>query len=88
MAVNVLAERYRLEACLAIGGMGQVWRGWDLALGRPVAIKFMNDRCASDPQAPAGSKPRRGTQGNCVTRESRRSTTTAKMTARFLSWSW
>ncbi len=56
MAVNVLAERYRLEACLAIGGMGQVWRGWDLALGRPVAIKLMNDRCASDPQAPARFK--------------------------------
>jgi serine/threonine protein kinase len=56
MAVNVLAERYRLEACLAIGGMGQVWRGWDLALGRPVAIKFMNDRCASDPQAPTRFK--------------------------------
>ena len=56
MVVNVLAERYRLETCLAIGGMGQVWRGWDLALCRPVAIKLMNDRWACDPQAHARFK--------------------------------
>ncbi|HET7013303.1 MAG TPA: serine/threonine-protein kinase [Streptosporangiaceae bacterium] len=56
MVVNVLAERYRLEACLAVGGMGQVWRGRDLVLRRPVAVKLMSDRCASDPQAPARFK--------------------------------
>jgi serine/threonine protein kinase len=56
MAANVLADRYRLEACIAVGGMGQVWRGRDLALRRPVAIKLMNDRYAADPQAPARFK--------------------------------
>jgi serine/threonine-protein kinase len=53
---DVLAGRYRLEACIAVGGMGQVWRGRDLALCRPVAIKLMNDRYASDPEAPARFK--------------------------------
>jgi serine/threonine-protein kinase len=53
---GVLAGRYRLEACIAVGGMGQVWRGRDLALCRPVAIKLMNDRYASDPEAPARFK--------------------------------
>ncbi len=52
MAADVLADRYRLETCIAIGGMGQVWRGHDLTLRRPVAIKLMNDRSASDPEAP------------------------------------
>lgn len=56
MKANVLAERYRLDACVAIGGMGQVWRGRDLALRRTVAIKLMNARYASDPHAPARFK--------------------------------
>jgi serine/threonine protein kinase len=56
MTADGLGGRYRLDACVVIGGMGQVWRGRDLALGRPVAIKFMNDNCASDPQAPARFK--------------------------------
>ena len=52
MAANVLAGRYRLETCIAIGGMGQVWRGRDLTLCRPVAVKLLNDKSAGDPQAP------------------------------------
>jgi eukaryotic-like serine/threonine-protein kinase len=55
-SANVLADRYRLDACIAIGGMGQVWRGRDLALRRPVAIKLMKDKADCDPQAAARFK--------------------------------
>src|SRR5918993_1550154 len=36
-----LADRYVLETLVARGGMGAVWRGRDLRLDRPVAIKVM-----------------------------------------------
>jgi eukaryotic-like serine/threonine-protein kinase len=51
MEANVLVDRYSLDACIAIGGMGQVWRGRDLALRRRVAIKLMNDKFAAEPGA-------------------------------------
>lgn len=34
---------YRLESILGIGGMSVVMRAYDPALGRPVAIKLLND---------------------------------------------
>jgi serine/threonine-protein kinase len=45
----VLAGRYRLEAEIATGGMGEVWRGRDTVLGRPVAVKLMRAEFAGDP---------------------------------------
>jgi hypothetical protein len=36
-----LAGRYRLDRLLKSGGMGEVWRGYDRTLRRPVAIKLM-----------------------------------------------
>ncbi len=35
----VIAGQYRLDHFIAEGGFGQVWRGFDLVLERPVAVK-------------------------------------------------
>ncbi|HYS33891.1 MAG TPA: serine/threonine protein kinase, partial [Streptosporangiaceae bacterium] len=40
-SADVLAGRYRLESRIASGGMGEVWRGMDLVLDRPVAVKLL-----------------------------------------------
>ncbi|GAA5188248.1 hypothetical protein GCM10023322_38520 [Rugosimonospora acidiphila] len=39
---DVLNERYRLDAPIASGGMGEVWRATDISLGRTVALKVMH----------------------------------------------
>jgi tRNA A-37 threonylcarbamoyl transferase component Bud32 len=43
--------RYRFEAFLAEGGMGEVWRGFDTVLARPVALKVMRDPVFGDDPA-------------------------------------
>jgi tRNA A-37 threonylcarbamoyl transferase component Bud32 len=40
--------RYRFEAFLARGGMGEVWRGIDMLLGREVALKVLRQRVLAD----------------------------------------
>jgi len=42
-ARSYLAGRYRLDRKIASGGMGEVWRGTDIVLDRPVAIKVLRD---------------------------------------------
>ena len=38
---TVLDDRYRVEVMIATGGMSSVYRGLDLRLDRPVALKIM-----------------------------------------------
>jgi tRNA A-37 threonylcarbamoyl transferase component Bud32 len=42
------ARRYALTSRIATGGMGEVWRGTDTVLSRPVAIKVLKPEYADD----------------------------------------
>ncbi|WP_329238784.1 serine/threonine protein kinase [Actinoallomurus sp. NBC_01490] len=46
-----LGGRYRVEERIGAGGMGDVWRGVDLRLRRPVAIKVLPAELATDESA-------------------------------------
>lgn len=47
---QILEGRYRIDAPIARGGMSMVFRGVDIRLDRPVAIKVMDPKFAADPQ--------------------------------------
>ena len=49
-AGSLLDNRYRLDERVATGGMGDVWRGTDVVLGRTVAVKVLRTAMLEDPE--------------------------------------
>jgi serine/threonine-protein kinase len=47
----LLGGRYRIIAMLGKGGMGEVYRADDLSLDQPVALKFLPEALAQNPQS-------------------------------------
>ncbi|MDB4954861.1 MAG: serine/threonine protein kinase [Myxococcales bacterium] len=47
---RVLGDKFKLTACIGIGGSGAVYRADQTALGRTVAIKILNEELCSDPR--------------------------------------
>ncbi|GAA5105848.1 serine/threonine-protein kinase [Haloechinothrix salitolerans] len=45
---QLLAERYRLDSRIAVGGMGEVWRASDTRLDRTVAVKILKAELSGD----------------------------------------
>jgi serine/threonine-protein kinase len=52
-AGETIADRYRLEARLGVGGMGEVWRATHTGTGRDFAVKFMHAHAAASASARA-----------------------------------
>ena len=54
MAVGAVVDnKYRVDAVIGQGGMGAVFRAWDLRLERPVAIKVVRADLLGDPDSRA-----------------------------------
>ncbi len=52
--VHTMLANYKIDSVLGIGGMSVVFRARDLVLGRPLAIKVLNDTYRDEPERIAG----------------------------------
>ncbi|MET9882694.1 protein kinase [Streptomyces sp. NPDC006430] len=50
MPQRLIAGRYELLEELSHGGMGDVWRGYDSVLDRPIAVKLIRPQAVTSPQ--------------------------------------
>jgi serine/threonine protein kinase/beta-lactam-binding protein with PASTA domain len=50
MQIEVLGERYQLQDTIGRGGMAVIYRGRDLRMDRPVAIKVLREAYSTDPK--------------------------------------
>ena len=48
---DLILDRYRLQARLAVGGSAEVWRAHDEQLDRPVAVKLLHEHLLRDGRA-------------------------------------
>lgn len=47
---RVLGDKFKLTACIGIGGSGAVYKADQIALGRTVAVKLLNEELSADPR--------------------------------------
>lgn len=47
---RVLGDKFKLTACIGIGGSGAVYKADQIALGRTVAVKLLNEEVSADPR--------------------------------------
>ena len=78
IAGQLIHRRYRLDSRLAQGGMGEVWKGYDIQLGREVAIKALRSDVTN---AEAKLRRLRAEAHNSANRTSLRCSNTTSMTA-------
>src|SRR5690349_25026890 len=50
---QTIAERYRVDALIGVGGMGSVLRCHHLGLGRDIAVKVLHPERSAHPEASA-----------------------------------
>src|SRR6476646_9124880 len=47
---RVLGDKFKLTSCIGIGGSGAVYKADQIALGRTVAVKILNEELCADPR--------------------------------------